>query len=171
MQIYIHRNGQQLGPFTEAEIKSQLASGAISPQDNAWWEGQAGWVPLGQSSLAASLALPASYASQPNPPETTSTLAIVSLILGILGVGCYPTSVLFFLPAVICGHLALSKIKKNPQIKGWGLAIAGLVLGYVQLLIVCLLGLSIIIALTNQPKSVFTTITSQLNYPSGTGNH
>ena len=46
MQIYIHRNNEQLGPFTEAEVRAQLASGAISPQDHVWWQGQPGWVPL-----------------------------------------------------------------------------------------------------------------------------
>ena len=29
MQIYIHHNQQQIGPFTEAEVKAQLTAGAI----------------------------------------------------------------------------------------------------------------------------------------------
>ncbi|MDR0534427.1 MAG: DUF4190 domain-containing protein [Verrucomicrobiales bacterium] len=70
-----------------------------------------------------------------NPPELPqskkSGLAIVSFILGLLSPFC-----LFFIsgiPAVICGHLALSKIKKsNGTLTGNGLAIAGLVLGYVS---------------------------------------
>ena len=33
--------------------------------------------------------------------------------------------------AVIFGHVALSRIRKNPSIQGRGMAIAGLVLGWV----------------------------------------
>lgn len=52
----------------------------------------------------------------------TNTLAIVSLVLA------------FFvsLGAVICGHIALGQIKKTGE-NGRGLAIAGLVLGYLGL--------------------------------------
>ncbi len=32
---------------------------------------------------------------------------------------------------VLCGHLALSRIKANPELEGHGLAMAGLVIGYV----------------------------------------
>lgn len=64
----------------------------------------------------------------PFPREKWSGLAIASLVLGIVwifGVG----SIL----AVIFGHIALSTIKKNPTIRGRGLAIAGLTCGYVAL--------------------------------------
>src|ERR1035441_9733430 len=91
MQIYIHRNNQQLGPFTEAEIKAQLASRAISLQDHVWWEGQQGWVPLGQSSLMATLA-PTSPGSAPmaapaqviSSKQRTSGLAMASLVTSIV---------------------------------------------------------------------------------------
>ena len=66
------------------------------------------------------------------PPLTTSTLAIVSLISGIV--------TWFLLPfiaavvAVITGHMAKNEIKKsNGMLGGNGMATAGLVLGYVQL--------------------------------------
>jgi type IV pilus assembly protein PilA len=58
-------------------------------------------------------------------PQKTSGLAIASLVLGIF---------LFFplsIPGVIFGHIALSQIKNSAgRIGGRGLAIAGLVLGY-----------------------------------------
>ena len=54
----------------------------------------------------------------------TSLWAIVSLVLGLL----FPLGTI---PAVIFGHLALSDIKKSAgTLRGQGLAIAGLVLGY-----------------------------------------
>ena len=56
----------------------------------------------------------------------TNGLAVTSLILGILWI-CWIGSVL----AVIFGHMGLSQIKKSQGAQqGRGLAIAGLVLGY-----------------------------------------
>lgn len=64
-------------------------------------------------------------------------LAIASLICGIIGGWASTASI----PAVICGHLSLSKIKKNPKVYGGkGMAIAGLVLGYVSLILAVILG-------------------------------
>ena len=58
--------------------------------------------------------------------------ALASLVLGILGLVLIGP--LGSIPAVICGHMALSRIKKNPDaLGGDGLALAGLILGYVQI--------------------------------------
>jgi hypothetical protein len=64
------------------------------------------------------------------PPESkTSALAIWSLVLGILSLLCF--SILAAIPGVICGHKALSRIKHSSgALSGQGLAIAGLVTGY-----------------------------------------
>jgi hypothetical protein len=145
MQIYIHRNNQQLGPFTEAEVKAQLASGAISLQDHVWWQGQANWMPLGQSPLAATLSStsPGSAPMVPSPlPGTTavayttvqepSKLAIWALVCGCLTLLC---GLLASIPAIILGHLALGEIKKNPNRTGRGMALAGLIIGYVMTLL------------------------------------
>jgi hypothetical protein len=48
--------------------------------------------------------------------------------------------------AVIFGHVALSQIRKDPSIQGRGMAIAGVVLGWVGLgvlLIVLIVGVSV----------------------------
>ncbi len=64
--------------------------------------------------------------------KKTAGLAIASLILGILGVTCLGP--LGAIPAVICGHLAKSDIKRSPDaVQGDGLALAGLILGYLCL--------------------------------------
>ncbi len=72
------------------------------------------------------------------PQPKTSALAIWSLVLGILGfvllVVC--VGLLFAIPAVICGHLALSKINRSAgTLAGQGLAIAGLVMGYLGIVL------------------------------------
>src|SRR5271163_3470571 len=62
-------------------------------------------------------------------PPKTSALAIWSLVLGILSLACF--TIFAAIPGVICGHKALSKIKRsNGTLTGQGLAIAGLVTGY-----------------------------------------
>ena len=59
-------------------------------------------------------------------PVSTSGLAIASLVLSLLGpVGC--------IPAVICGHIALSQIRKSTGLSGRGLALAGVIIGYIML--------------------------------------
>lgn len=60
-----------------------------------------------------------------HPPAGTNGLAIASLVLGLIWI-YWIGSIL----AVIFGHVALHQIKQNGQ-EGRGLAIAGVVLGYV----------------------------------------
>ena len=67
-----------------------------------------------------------------NPIRQTSTLAIVSLVSGILGWSLLPF--LGSLVAVITGHMARSEIRRsNGNLDGDGLAVAGLVLGWISL--------------------------------------
>jgi hypothetical protein len=169
MQIYLHKNDQQLGPFTEAEIKAQLASGAISLQDHVWWEGQANWIPLGESPLvAAGTAAPGIPAMSPatSPteiPQPTSKLAVWALVCGCLGLFL---SLLASIPAIILGHLSMSQIKKNPGMRGHGMALAGLILGYIctiLLPLISIVAISVLIALGNQVKDTFKTINAQEN--------
>ena len=64
--------------------------------------------------------------------KQTSTLAILSLISGVLGWSLLPF--LGSIGAVILGHLARSEIRREPErLDGDGLAVAGLVLGYLSL--------------------------------------
>jgi hypothetical protein len=68
------------------------------------------------------------------PPvhRSTSPLAIVSLVAGIAAWSLLP--VIGAIVAIVCGHLARGEIRRSQgQLEGDGLAIAGLVLGYVQI--------------------------------------
>jgi hypothetical protein len=72
----------------------------------------------------------------PVPSVRTSPLAIWSLVLGILGVVLLVICIgpLFAIPAIICGHIAYSRIKRSGgALKGDGLALGGLITGYVCL--------------------------------------
>jgi hypothetical protein len=65
----------------------------------------------------------------------TSTLAVISLIFGIV---CWiGLPFIGALVAIICGHSARGEIRRAPPgtIDGDGMALAGLILGWVHLLI------------------------------------
>ena len=65
--------------------------------------------------------------------QKTSSLAVVSLILGVVGmVGMCCIPVVFSIAAIICGHIACSQINREPAaLSGKGMAITGLILGYI----------------------------------------
>jgi hypothetical protein len=63
--------------------------------------------------------------------KTTNGLAIAALVLGCLQFFLW---VLSGIPAIICGHIALSQIRRTGQ-EGRGMAIAGLIIGYLGLVL------------------------------------
>ena len=65
------------------------------------------------------------------PTRQTSTLAIFSLVLGILGWTLLPF--LGAIGAIITGHMARAEIRREPaRLQGDGLAVGGLVLGWLS---------------------------------------
>lgn len=78
---------------------------------------------------------PGQYPQQPMPQgqpmyapvPPTNTLAIISMIAAIVGLF---TFAILSLAGVIMGHIALNQIKKRAE-GGRGMAITGLILGYV----------------------------------------
>jgi hypothetical protein len=90
--------------------------------------------------------LPPTAPAQLPPPapagRPTSALAIVSVVSGILGWTLMPF--LGSIAAVICGHMARAEIRRDPNIDGDGLAIAGLVLGWVAIALSVLALLAVI---------------------------
>ena len=67
MQIYIHREGQQFGPYSVEEAKEHLAAGSLRAADMAWHEGMADWMPLAQLEGMA----PAAAPTVPKPVQMT----------------------------------------------------------------------------------------------------
>ncbi|MEY4000730.1 MAG: hypothetical protein RLZZ626_1085 [Actinomycetota bacterium] len=53
-------------------------------------------------------------------PARTNTLAIIALATSVFGIS---------LAGIICGHIALSQIKRTGE-QGQGMALAGVILGY-----------------------------------------
>jgi len=72
------------------------------------------------------------------PARTTSTTAIVSLVFGIV---CW-VAIPFIgaIVAVVCGHVARTEIRNAPpgSLDGDGMAVAGLILGYLHLALIAM---------------------------------
>jgi general secretion pathway protein G len=92
------------------------------------------------------------------PARQTSGLAIASLILGLCGI-ILCLGPLTGIPAVICGHIAQSKIRSSGGvITGGGLAITGLITGYISLAWIVVIGLLAAIAVPNFVKARQTAL-------------
>ncbi len=148
MQWYYSKNSTQLGPVPDAELRAKLASGEVAGTDMVWKDGMTDWLPVSSvgelhDALARRIVTPQHVVGSPYAPPSaptgwvapapTSGLAIASLICGIVGLfACFVPGI----AAVICGHLALSRMADpNARLTGKGMAIAGLVLGYLSLLL------------------------------------
>jgi len=46
MQIYLQQNGEQVGPYTEEQLREFVAAGTLTQLDLAWYEGLESWQPL-----------------------------------------------------------------------------------------------------------------------------
>lgn len=168
MRFHVGRNGQQLGEFTEEEIRLGLAQGRFQHPDLVWKDGMPEWKPLAEVfGFAAAAALSAPMAADggmvaalpiQGPPGyahvgvgvmPTSGLAIASLVLGVIALlsffACFFGAVLG-VPGAICGHMALSSIRlSGNQIQGKGMAIAGLCTSYASLGIALILVLVVVL--------------------------
>lgn len=147
MQYHVGRNSQQLGVFSGDEIRAGLNKGSFYATDLAWSEGMSDWKRL--DDVFGPLLKPVEQYSPSVPALSTQAssqghagiglmstpgTAIACLILGIISlVTCY-FGIIFAIPGVICGHIALSEIKQSEgRQDGRSLTIAGLVLNYIWL--------------------------------------
>lgn len=140
MQYHVAKNGEKSGPFDKEEVYRRLVSGELNSNDLGWCEGMAEWEPLSKLIPPQTPPIPAAIqsvfgpsaagSSAPLPDAKTSGMAVASMICGILGLLLW----LPCIPAIILGHLGLSAIKKSAgALKGSGMAVAGLVTGYIMI--------------------------------------
>ena len=135
------RAAQVAGAATNDQL-SQLTgrSGAPPPPPAApgWGApppGAPGWGRRRRARRAGE-APPPGYVPMPYPPRPTNQLAIAALVCGCAQLFF---SLLTGIPAVILGHIARRQIRETGE-NGDGMALAGLILGYVGI------GLSVIFA-------------------------
>jgi hypothetical protein len=92
-----------------------------------------------------------------------SGLAIWSLVCGILAIVLSVVCIgpLFAIPAVICGHMAYGRIRRSDgALSGEGLALGGLITGYLGLALIPIIGILAAIAVPNFVKA---RTTAQMN--------
>lgn len=132
---------KEYGPASVDQVRQWIAEGRITAQTQVKAEGGTEWKsPLDfhefQTALAAKSMVPV-HTPPPIPSDSppANGLAKTSLVLGILSLlGC---SIISGIPAVIAGHIAYNRSRKAPQQFGDGrLAVAGLVMGYLSLVLI-----------------------------------
>lgn len=95
---------------------------------------------------AAQIPSPSTPVYRAEPARPTCTTALVSLIAGLLGWLMLP--LIGPIVAIITGHMARSEIRRsNGSLDGDGLAIAGLILGYLQIALIAISVLIVVIFL------------------------
>ncbi len=149
MEIFIQHHGQQTGPFSLQQIQSGYVSGLYHHSDLIWHQGIDNWLPLSTLLNNNPTAITNPHAVIPQ----SSGLALASMILGVSSFACLITSI----PAIICGHIASSQIKRSDgRITGSGLALAGLITGYLGIgitLIAVIAGLTMPLVMLQQKKA------------------
>ncbi len=99
---------------------------------------------------------------RPAVPQTvprTPPVAIWSLILAVLSFTC--GWLVTAIPAVICGHIARAKIRKSGgALGGRGIATAGLILGYIAL-VLGVLGIPLLVSMIQSERERLERLSSE----------
>ncbi|AXH34745.1 DUF4190 domain-containing protein [Humibacter sp. BT305] len=112
-------------PLSAAPSMAPQGGFGSTTYSSGWGPDAAQGAPTAPGAGAPGYSMPAAAAQATvyPPQRRTSLLAVLTLVFGILGFGVVP---------VVTGHIALSQLKRTGE-DGRGLALAGLILGYVTL--------------------------------------
>jgi hypothetical protein len=159
MYRIVGADGKEYGPVGIEQMRQWRAEGRINAQTRVQEAGTAVWktaADFPELGFAPTAGVP-SPGSSP-PPLTTgqaagqqNSLAITGFVLGLLSLVCLP--VLAGIPAIICGHLARGRARRLPGLYGGaGFALAGLIMGYVSLLVVLVIFPALLLPALSQAK-------------------
>lgn len=84
---------------------------------------------------------PAPPATSTKGAQRTSRLAIAAFVCSLSSLA----TCIGWLPGIICGHLARSRIRRNPSLRGSDVALAGLIIGYAMLILTVTAGVGALI--------------------------
>ncbi|KJV36681.1 RDD family protein [Luteibacter yeojuensis] len=68
MQVWIGRNGERFGPYSDDEVRQWLRDGSTRPEELGWYEGMTDWRPLGEL-FPDDRAAPGTATPPPPPPR------------------------------------------------------------------------------------------------------
>lgn len=139
-------------PTSDDQLTGLVATGTIKPGTLLWNETLTNWVPaiqLRPDLFGTSVMPPALTQDQrrditrsggglpgPNPP--TDSMAVCALVFGLIGLFCFP---LLGIGGIICGHIARKRASESPvPTTSGGLALAGLICGYLSLVVLVVVG-------------------------------
>jgi type II secretory pathway pseudopilin PulG len=128
MYKIIGSDGKEYGPVSAEQIQKWLREGRVDVRTSIVREGTTEWRPLGEF---PELTPPAVAPSSPVEQPVTDGKAIGSMVCGIVS---FVIPVLVSIPAVILGHMSRAAIRKSMgRLTGDGMALAGLIMGYISL--------------------------------------
>jgi hypothetical protein len=142
MYKVIGADGNQYGPISLGQMRQWIAEGRVNAQTRVQEAGAADWktaAEFPELGFTPAGGAPGAGPTSPPPlagqlPAQQNGLAITSFVLGLLSLVCF--GFLASIPAIICGHLARAHARRSPgQYGGAGFALAGLIMGYVGLVV------------------------------------
>jgi len=143
MYKIIGADGKPYGPISLEQMRQWIAEGRVNARTRVQEAGAADWktaAEFPELGFAPAGGVPGAGPSSPRPLPTGQAagqqngLATTSFVLGLLSLVCF--GFLAGIPAIICGHLARGRARQLPAVYGRaGLALAGLIMGYLSLLV------------------------------------
>jgi hypothetical protein len=148
MGYYIANEGVQQGPFERDDLPRR----GLRADSLVWAEGMNDWrradtVPELAALLRSAPVAPVPQAQrsplmyQTPPIGQSNGMAVASMVLGIVS---YPVSMLYCMGAIVAilaivfGFVARGRIKRNETTVGGGMALAGIILGFIHIALVVL---------------------------------
>jgi len=135
-------DGREYGPVDLATLQQWAREGRVAGQTQVRDSRAGHWQPATQvpelaPALGAAPVPPAVGPAMPTAAPATNALAVWSISLAVIGLGCCGC---VSIPAVVLGAVSLSQIKARRE-AGRELAIAGIAIGIFSMLIGALCGL------------------------------
>ena len=134
---YYAKDGSREGPVSLDELRGILGENIVPLTTVVWTEGMDQWRPaceVPELGAGGQVVQPTPGVGLSMAAPQSSGLAIASMVLGIVGILAVP--IVCSIAAVICGHMARSQIRKGEgRVGGDGMAMTGLITGYLGLVI------------------------------------
>ena len=162
MYKIVGADGKEYGPVTLEQLQQWAGQGRLSATTQVQNAATGEWraaadCPEISGFLAVRVPTPGAIGALPATGGEKKGLAIASFVLG-LGSFVFCLSVLGGIPAIILGHIAHARARRSPaEYGGAGFAVAGLVLGYLSVVLTAL-AVALVLPAVGQAKTAVETV-------------